>query len=270
MCSGNTWCQGRKKQAANVGPARDNEGVTAGTTQTALAGQPVPPGPPVRVRLLGEFTITAGDRAAGAWPRPSARRLCALLLVSPGRRVTRDLACEELFPRLEPRAAARSLSKALSMARAALAELGEPGAALLGADLTHLWLPQEILVDADAQADALYAGLAMGPGQGRDDALAAALAADGELLPDEPYADWADRARDQLELAAPGGKARPGQGPGEGRGAVRPAGRDRGLARLPRPGPGLRGSGGCPGSRLPRPRPAGAGRPRLRALPRRS
>ena len=142
----------------------------------------------------------AGDRAAGPWPRPSARRLCALLLVSPGRRVTRDLACEELFPRLEPRAAARSLSKALSMARAALAELGEPGTALLGADPMHLWLSPEILVDVDvdAEADALRAGLAMPPGQGRDDALAAALAADGELLPDEPYADWADRARDQL------------------------------------------------------------------------
>ena len=176
--------------------------MAAGITQTVLAGQTVPPGQPVRVRLLGEFAITAGDRAAGPWPRPSARRLCALLLVSPGRRVTRDLACEELFPRLEPRAAARSLSKALSMARAALAELGEPGAALLGADLTHLWLSPEIAVDADAQAHALRAGLAMPPGQARDDALAAALAADGELLPDEPYADWADRARDQLNSCA--------------------------------------------------------------------
>jgi class 3 adenylate cyclase/DNA-binding SARP family transcriptional activator/tetratricopeptide (TPR) repeat protein len=178
--------------------------VAAGIAQTALArqavpaGQSVPPGEAVLVRLLGEFAITAGDRVAGPWPRPSARRLCALLLVSPGRRVTRDLACEELFPRLEPRAAARSLSKALSMARAALAELGEPGAALLGADLMHLWFSPQIAVDADAQAHALRAGLAMPPGLARDDALVAALAADGELLPDEPYADWADRARDQL------------------------------------------------------------------------
>jgi class 3 adenylate cyclase/tetratricopeptide (TPR) repeat protein len=197
-------CPRQEKQAGNVGPARDNEGVVVGITQdtpagqTVLAGQTVPGGEAVRVRLLGEFAITAGDRAAGPWPRPSARRLCALLLVSPGRRVTRDLACEELFPRREPRAAARSLSKALSMARTALAELGEPGAALLGADLTHLWLSPEITVDADAQADALRAGLALPPGQERDDALVAALAVDGELLPDEPYADWADRARDQL------------------------------------------------------------------------
>jgi DNA-binding SARP family transcriptional activator/class 3 adenylate cyclase/tetratricopeptide (TPR) repeat protein len=174
------------------------ERVTAGTSQTELGSRAVPPGTVVRVTLLGGFAVTAGGRAAGPWPRPSARRLCALLLASPGHRVTRDLACAELFPRLEPRAAARSLSKALSMARAALAELGEPGTALLRADLTHLWLSPGIAVDADAQASALRAGLAMPPGPERDDTLAAALADDSELLPGEPYADWADRARDQL------------------------------------------------------------------------
>ena len=104
--------------------------------------------------MLGPFTVTAANDAktAGPWPRPTARRLCQLVLVSPGRRITRDLACETLFPGTEPRAAARALSKSLSMARAALAELGEPGAALLGADLTHLWLSPRIVVDADTQA----------------------------------------------------------------------------------------------------------------------
>jgi class 3 adenylate cyclase/tetratricopeptide (TPR) repeat protein len=192
--------------------------VVAGITQDAPAGQTV------RVRLLGQFAITAGDRAVGPWPRPSARRLCALLLVSPGCRVSRDLACEELFPRLAPRAAARSLSKALSMARAALAELGEPGGALLGADLTHLWLAPGIAVDADDLTAALHAGLAMPPGQARDDGLSAALADDGELLPGEPYADWADRARDRLNslrqearltLARDRAKGAGGSGPGD-------------------------------------------------------
>ena len=112
--------------------------------------------------------------------------------------MSRDLACEELFPRLEPRAAARSLSKALSMARTALAELGDGGAALLGADLTHIWLSPRLVVDADDQESALQAGLAMAPGDVRDETLRGALADDTELLPDEPYADWADRARDQL------------------------------------------------------------------------
>ena len=166
--------------------------MVAEVTQDAPAGQAV------RVRVLGEFTVTAGDVAVGSWPRPSARRLCALLLVSQGRRVSRDVACEELFPRLEPRAAARSLSKALSMARAALAELGDGRGALLGADLTHIWMSPQVVVDADAQESALHAGLAMAPGEVRDETLSGALANDAELLPDEPYADWADRARDQL------------------------------------------------------------------------
>jgi class 3 adenylate cyclase/DNA-binding SARP family transcriptional activator len=167
--------------------------VVAGIAQDAPAGQTV------RVTLLGPFAVTAGDRVAGSWTRPSARRLCELLLVTPGRRMTRDLACEELFPRLAPRAAARSLSKALSMARAALAGLGEPGAAVLGADLTHVWLSPALEVDADLQVTALRAGLGLLPGRERDDVLSAALAQDGQLLSDEPYAEWADRARERLD-----------------------------------------------------------------------
>ena len=160
-------------------------------------------GPPggltVQVRLLGPFSVVSGGRAAGPWPRPSARRLCQLVLVSPGRRVSRDLACEELFPGLDPRAAARSVSKALSMARATLAELGQPAAALLAADLNHIWASPAAEVDAEEHEQALRAALAMDPGHERDGRLAAALAARGELLADEPYADWALRPRERLE-----------------------------------------------------------------------
>jgi adenylate cyclase len=154
----------------------------------------------VRVRLLGPFSVVSGGRAAGPWPRPSARRLCQLVLVSPGRRVSRDLACDELFPDLDPRAAARSVSKALSMARAALAGLGESGEpVLLEADLTHIWADPATEVDATEHEQALRAALALAPGHGRDARLAAALAADGELLADEPYADWALRPRERLD-----------------------------------------------------------------------
>jgi class 3 adenylate cyclase/tetratricopeptide (TPR) repeat protein len=167
--------------------------VAAGTAQDAVSDQVV------RIRLLGQFAITSGSRAATDWPRPTARRLCELVLVSPGRRISRDLACDELFPRLEPRTAARSLSKALSMARGALAGLGEPGTALLAADLGHIWVAGSVEVDAETHAAALRAGLAMAPGMERDETLAAALAEDGELLAGEPYADWAAGPRERLD-----------------------------------------------------------------------
>ena len=153
----------------------------------------------VVVRMLGPFTVSACGRAVGAWPRPTARRLCQLVLISPGRRISRDLACEELFPGTDPRAAARALSKALSMARATLSELGEPGASLLGADLTHIWAAPDAIVDADEQAVALQQALATEPGPGRAGALVAALKDEGELLAEEPYADWAMLAREQLD-----------------------------------------------------------------------
>jgi class 3 adenylate cyclase len=172
-------------------------------TTTAPGGGtsgPAPPSQPgVVVRMLGPFSVTVRGRAAGPWQRPSALRLCALVFVSPGLRVSRDLACEELFPGLDPHAAARTLSKALSMARAALAPLGEAGASLLHADLTHIWAAAGAEVDAEVQLIALREALRMGPGERRDDALVAALADEGELLADEPYADWAIRPREHLE-----------------------------------------------------------------------
>src|SRR5258708_35631221 len=85
------------------------------------------------------------------------------------------------------------------MARAALAPLGEPGASLLSASLTHIWAGPVVTVDADEQRAALRAALAMAPGADRDDALVAALADEADLLDDEPYADWAIRAREHLD-----------------------------------------------------------------------
>src|ERR1700759_4271588 len=167
----------------------------------------------VRVRLLGPFSVVSGGRAAGPWPRPSACRVCQLVLGSPGGRVSRALVCEELFADLDPRAAARSVSKALSMARAALSNLGEPATTLLEADLTHIWATPAFEVDAAKHEQALRAALAKSPGHERDDLLATALADDGELLADEPYADWAMRPRERLAAVGPGARPGPGAGP---------------------------------------------------------
>jgi predicted ATPase/DNA-binding SARP family transcriptional activator len=155
----------------------------------------------VRVTLLGAFTIRAGERVAGPWSRPSTRRLCELLMVSVGRKVNREVARELLFPDLSPDSSANALRKALSTARNALSSLGEGSAVLLQSDRDHIWVPSEAVeVDLLDHEKALQSALRMSPGHPRDAALCAALSEDRVLLEEEPYADWAIRPREALEL----------------------------------------------------------------------
>jgi class 3 adenylate cyclase len=156
-----------------------------------------------RANLLGPFSISLGQGYAGPWARPSARRLCQLVLLSPERRISRELAGEALFPNLSPAAAGRALSKALSMARKALSGAGAEATGLLQANHTHIWFgpgaPLE--VDLDLQEERLRAALTTEPGAARDDQLVLALSQEGELLEDEPTAEWAVRPRERLEWA---------------------------------------------------------------------
>ena len=156
----------------------------------------------MRVTLLGPFTIRLGERSAGPWYRPPAKRLCELVMVSPGLRVGREVARELLFADLGPVASANALSRALSLAREALSALGEEVAGRLRADRAHIWFSADAPLDIDlvAHEEALRSALAMEPGGPRDVALSKALAEDGVLLEDEPYADWALRPREALEL----------------------------------------------------------------------
>ncbi len=155
----------------------------------------------IEVRLLGRFVVTGGGRSIRTWPRPSARRLCQLVLVSPGRRVSRESACEALFPSRSPDAAARSLYKAQSMARLALKQLGPRAAGLLCADPSQIWADPAVAldVDLDAHEQALHAALQASPGPGRDVSLVEVLSTHGAPLEDEPEAEWAARVRERVE-----------------------------------------------------------------------
>lgn len=159
------------------------------------------PGERVAVRMLGPFTMTFGENTAGPWPRPTAKRLCELLLVSPGRRIGREAACEALFPNLSPDAASNALSKALTLARLVLSRLGAPASELLEADRTNIWVGSNCKLDVDfgPHEEALRSALHMEAGARRDEALVAALSKKGVLLEDEPYADWAIGPREHLE-----------------------------------------------------------------------
>ncbi len=157
--------------------------------------------PVIDVRMLGRFVVSGGGRSIRSWPRPSARRLCQLVLVSPGRKVSRESAYQSLFPSLPPDAAARSLYRVLSLARQALKELGPQATGLLCADVSQIWADSAVAlaVDLDAHEDALHAALKASPGQGRDAALVEVLTTGGVPLEDEPEADWAARARERIE-----------------------------------------------------------------------
>ena len=151
--------------------------------------------------MLGPFAITLRENEAGPWPRPTAKRLCELVLVSPGRRIGREAACEALFPNLSPEAASNALSKALTLARSVLSRLGPPAAELLEADRANIWAGPNcnLEIDFGPHEEALRSALRMEPGTGRDEALVSALSDEGVLLEDEPYADWATGPREHLE-----------------------------------------------------------------------
>ena len=136
----------------------------------------------------------------GPWPRPSAKRLCELVLLSPGRCITRDRACEELFPHLAPKPAHNAVARALSLARVALSTLGEPATSLLQADRNQIWAHGICLeVDVESHQGTLKHALSVRSGTDRDQALTEALLTDSPLLGDEPDAEWAVRHRERLE-----------------------------------------------------------------------
>ncbi len=155
----------------------------------------------LRVKLIGAFEITLAGRRTGRWERPPARWLCQLVLSSPGRRVTREAAHGALFSELGRARASVALSKALSLARAALAPFGPRGEGLLLADRWHVWadLGGPFEVDLDLERSRLNRALNASPGLERDDLLSQALAGQENLFEDGPSYDWAERQREHLE-----------------------------------------------------------------------
>jgi DNA-binding SARP family transcriptional activator len=96
------------------------------------------------------YRSTSGRPARGTVPLPSACASSSCL--SPSHRLGREVARDLLFPQLATVASAKALSKALSLAREALAPLGPAADALLRTDRTNIWVGDELLLDVDAEA----------------------------------------------------------------------------------------------------------------------
>jgi DNA-binding SARP family transcriptional activator/ATP/maltotriose-dependent transcriptional regulator MalT len=146
---------------------------------------------PTAIRVLGTFSLTSGGHEVAVSPG-QGRRLLQMLAVSGGRFVT-DQAMEALWPDADPDAARNRLRTVLNRLRT------EAGDVVVRSGET-LELRSDVSVDlALFEADARRS-LALGAGE---PTLAVALARSamtryrGELLPEEPYEDWAARPRER-------------------------------------------------------------------------
>ena len=176
------------------------------------------------------------------------------------------------FPHLEAVKAATALRKSLSMARSALSALGHDATQVLAADRDRIWVDAtraglSLEVDLDTHQAALRGGLALAPGADGDERLEAALAQEGTLLEDEPYADWALRRREAIEALRQ--EARLGSSPRscQRRGAVECGRRCALVGVLHRTRPGMRGGGGRFDAELLSARTTPPSRTHIRPLP---
>jgi DNA-binding SARP family transcriptional activator len=133
----------------------------------------------LEVRLLGAFEVLVDSQPvpADAWAQRRAADLVKVLALAPGHRMPRDEVLEMLWPQLAADAAASNLHKAASYARSAL---GDRSAVVLRSGLVELAPDAEVTTDVERFE------------RGDDSAYG------GELLPDEPYEQWALGPRARL------------------------------------------------------------------------
>src|SRR5207302_1191435 len=146
--------------------------------------------PRLRARLLGPFRVEIGERVVDRWERPTARRLVQYLLLANAHTASREQLMEALSPGLDRERAANAIAKSISMARSALGEH------VVEASRSFVRLAVPVETDLVIAMAALERATAVAPG--RRAALEDALALEGELLPEEPWAEWADAARVRL------------------------------------------------------------------------
>ncbi len=151
----------------------------------------------VSITLLGGFEVAFDGVPVPpeTWSRRNASALVKLLALSPGRRLHRERVIEALWPGLSLETAGPRLHKAAHYARRALGD--DAGSLVLRRDVVALLVDADVVVDADEFRRVGEAAVA------EETAAAAQSALDlhkGPLLPDDPYAQWAEEARGPLRL----------------------------------------------------------------------
>ncbi|MEO5744332.1 MAG: BTAD domain-containing putative transcriptional regulator, partial [Terracoccus sp.] len=154
-----------------------------------------------QVHLLGSFAVTAHGVAveAGRWRLRKAQSLVAMLALATGQRRHREQVLDQLWPDLEPGAAARNLHQTLYVARRAVNGDGHRQPGRLSIRNEQVVLDLDGPVDVDVVQFELLAREALRS----DDVATLQAAADryvGDLLPDLPDAPWLAARRHELRL----------------------------------------------------------------------
>ncbi len=159
------------------------------------------PASPIRIFLLGRFEVAHADRSvpAAAWTRRKAAALLQRLALE--RRLLKDQAIEFLWPEADPTAGANNLYRTLHALRQTLDTALGPGTA--EATLTFadgvLSLAEMAWVDV-REFERLCAEASAAPAMLQPASLEQALALyQGDLLPDERYAEWTFGPREALQ-----------------------------------------------------------------------
>jgi DNA-binding SARP family transcriptional activator len=150
------------------------------------------------VQLFGPLVVTNGERRAG--PRDFSgvkpRQVLEILLAARGRRVPKDRMAEMLWPKELPQNVTATLATYVSVLRRALEGLGHSGRDLVVTETeAYRFAVENADVDLDC-FDRLAARAAAAPTGAKRRLLDEALAlVHGDVLEDEPYADWAEDIR---------------------------------------------------------------------------
>lgn len=149
--------------------------------------------------LLGGFRVLVGDRTVeeDEWRLRKAASLVKLLALAPGHRLHREQILEGLWPGLRPEAATNNLRHALHVARGVLDPTSGVASRLLRRQNEHLALFPDGTVWTDVGA---FEDAAAAARRARDPAAyrAALGLYAGDLLPGDPYEDWAEGRRMDL------------------------------------------------------------------------
>ena len=165
--------------------------------------------PPLRIETLGAFPVFRGDSLMeeDEWDRSQPKKLLKAILSYGGERIPKEIIIDELWPEESPRVAERNFKTTLQRLRKSLEPFIHKD---FGSSYIHL---HDNIVSLDSElcqvdADRFLSLLKMAEekqkrGDGKEAFPLYAEALEiykGDFLPDEIYASWADKKREELRV----------------------------------------------------------------------